>query len=138
LFYALEFGGDPTSPNAGVFVEPFPATGQRYQAPRLYRDFAPVWGRDGKSILYLPESPGLVSVPIATGPVVTFGKPVELQYAPRPGLQSFEPRGYDVLPDGRVLSVSAVFDDGPSAASAGGVRVVLNWLEELKRLVPVK
>ena len=50
----------------------------------------------------------------------------------RPGLQSGRPRGYDVLRDNRILSVSPAFDDGPT----GGVRVVINWFEELKRLVP--
>lgn len=34
------------------------------------------------------------------------------------------------------ISVSPAFDDGPTAAATGGVRVVLNWFEELKRLVP--
>ncbi|MGH9657316.1 MAG: hypothetical protein ACRD96_02170 [Bryobacteraceae bacterium] len=40
------------------------------------------------------------------------------------------------MPDDRILSVSAAFDDGPSAATTGGVRVVLDWFEELKRLAP--
>ena len=31
------------STSSGVFVEPFPATGARYQAPKVLRDFQPVW-----------------------------------------------------------------------------------------------
>jgi hypothetical protein len=44
-------------------------------------------------------------------------------------------RGYDVLPDGRFISLSPLPGDvdGPSRAE---VRVVLNWFEELKRLAP--
>jgi hypothetical protein len=43
-------------------------------------------------------------------------------------LPSWQPRGYDVLPDGRVVALS--LDVG-----AAEIRVVLNWLEELKRRV---
>jgi hypothetical protein len=56
---------------------------------------------------------------------------------PRPALLSTDMRGYDLLRDGRVVSLSAGPDD---AAQASGVevRVMLNWFEELKRLVPSK
>ena len=47
------------------------------------------------------------------------------------------PRGYDLLPDGRILSVSPAAGDGTSGTTANDIRVVLNWFEELKRLVPV-
>ena len=50
---------------------------------------------------------------------------------PRPGLQSWQPRGYDVLPDGRFVSVSL----DPGSAE---IRVILNWFEELKRFAPAK
>ena len=73
----------------------------------------------------------IVSVPFTTRPTVGFGTPVELTRAPRPGLPSWQPRGYDVLPDGRFVSV--LIAPGPAE-----VRVVLNWIEELKRLVPTK
>ena len=43
-------------------------------------------------------------------------------------------RGYDVLPDGRVISTTA--GDAANAAMRPEVRVVLNWFEELKRLAP--
>lgn len=36
-------GGVPT-PNRGVYVQPFPATGVRYQVPKEYNDFHPAWG----------------------------------------------------------------------------------------------
>jgi hypothetical protein len=52
-----------------------------------------------------------------------------------PALQSWQPRGYDVLPDGRFINLAVVFEGG-SAGTGGEVRFVLNWFEELKRLVP--
>ena len=57
---------------------------------------------------------------------------------PRPGLWSSELRAYDVLPDGRFISVSQAYGDDSTTALSGEVRVVLNWTEELKRLVPAK
>jgi eukaryotic-like serine/threonine-protein kinase len=126
--------GGLRSPNRGVFVEPFPPTGEKHQVPKTSLDFHPVWSRDGKAILYVPTSTSItVSVPVVTVPSVAFGKPVELPRVPRPGQLSNAFRGYDVLPDGRIVSLAP--DVGQSNAE---VRVVVNWLEELKRLVPAK
>jgi hypothetical protein len=46
-------------------------------------------------------------------------------------------RDYDVLPDGRFIGLVA---EGSEDASVipGEIRVVLNWFEELKRLLPAK
>jgi hypothetical protein len=70
-------------------------------------------------------------------PSVTFGSPTLLPTnVPRPGLISTNVRGYDLLPDGRVLTLVPATD--PGATPRPEIRVVLNWFEELKRLVPVK
>jgi hypothetical protein len=96
-----------------------------------------VWASDGQSIFLIAASARpTVSVPIVTRPSVTFGAAVELPNAPRPGLLSTDVRGYDVLPDGRIISLSPLTGDGQDAASKPEVRVVLNWFEELKRLAP--
>jgi len=129
-----ERAGGTLSPNRGVFVEPFPFTGEKHQAPKRTLDYHPVWAPDGKSIFYIPGSGRPpVSVPIVTRPSIVFGTPVELPRAPLPGLISLDVRGYDVLPDGRILSVSEI----EASAGPGEVRIVLNWTEELKRLIPV-
>jgi serine/threonine-protein kinase len=121
--YAVSMGARD-SRDRGVFVEPFPPTGEKHQAPRSAgRDFHPVWAPDGKALFYIPQSGApTLSVPTTTRPSVVFGAPVELDRMPRPGLQSWQPRGYDVLPDGRFLSVSLE----PGAAE---IRVTLNWFE---------
>jgi hypothetical protein len=54
---------------------------------------------------------------------------VQLARLPRGVLQAWQLRGYDVLPDGRIVTVS-------TNSGAQEVRVVTNWFEELKRLVP--
>ena len=66
---------------------------------------------------------------------IAFGTPKPIPNAPRSNLLNGAPRGYDVLPDGRILSVLPVQSDG-TAATRDEIRVVLNWLDELKRLVP--
>jgi WD40-like Beta Propeller Repeat len=131
-----EQAGGSLSPNRGVFVEPFPPTGEKHQAPKTLLDYHPLWAPDGKSIFYLPgASRSVVSVPVTTMPSVAFGTPVELPRGPLPGLISLDVRGYDMLTDGRLLSVSQ--QENPAGTSRPELRVVLNWFEELKRLVPV-
>ena len=131
--------GPIQSPERGVFVEPYPARpGEKRQLPKTNIDYHPVWSPDGKSIFYVPSSTRpTVLVPITLTPSVSFGAPMELPKMPRPGLLLGESRGYDVLRDGRVVSLSGGTDE---TAQAGGadVRVMLNWFEELKRRVPVK
>ena len=133
-------GGGALSPNRGVFVEPFPPTGVKRQAPKTLLDFHPRWSPDGKRIVYVPGAGrALVSVPVIVGPPFGFGATVEMPRAPIPGLLSVDSRGYDLLPDGRIVSVSS--GEGTFAALTGEarvIRVVLNWFEELKRLAPPK
>lgn len=132
-------GGGSVSPNRGVFVEPFPPTGVKRQAPKTLLDYHPRWSRDGKSIAYVPGAARpLVSVAVSPGPPFVFGTTVEMPRSPIPGMLSTEFRGYDLLPDGRIVSLSSPLDDALASGSASEVRVVLNWSEGLKRLVPAK
>jgi eukaryotic-like serine/threonine-protein kinase len=130
--------GGGFSPNRGVYIEPFPPTGLKVQAPKLALDYHPVWAPDNKSIFYLPgASRSVYSVPVTvtTQPSVVFGKPTEMPRGFSPGLLSTEARGYDLLPDGRFISVVPTAGD-PSGGVGNEIRVVTNWFEELKRLVP--
>jgi hypothetical protein len=121
-----------------VNVEPVPATGAKYQLPRTALDFHPSWSPNGK--VYVPGAlRRVVAVSMRTQPVVTFGDPVDLPNGPLPALLSVETRGYDVLPDGRFLSLVPAPDQTSSgAAIAPELRVALNWFEELKRMVPTR
>jgi serine/threonine-protein kinase len=137
-YASTERAGGALSPNRGVFVEPFPPTGVKRQAPKRLLDYHPVWAPDGKSIFYIPASARpLVSVPVTAQSSVAFGTPIEIARAPLPGLLSVDVRGYDVLADGRFVSVASAPGEGSDAIPTE-VRVVLNWTEELKRLVPTK
>jgi hypothetical protein len=127
------------TPGTGVFVEPFPPTGEKRQAPKTDVDYHPLWSPDGKSLFYVPSPNHLVvAVPITTGRTVAFGNPFEPTRSPRPDLSKNDMRGYDVLPDGRFISLSRTFGDATSTSSSGEVRVVTNWFDELKRRIPRK
>ena len=133
-------GGAQTDPSGGVFVEPFPATGARYQAPRVNFDFQPLWSHDGKELLYIPTTASgqMVAVRFTANPAAPFGTPQTFPFALTAGRLSAHRRAFDVLPDGRFVSLSTEYDNVPAAGSGGEIRLVFNWFEELKRLVPVK
>jgi Tol biopolymer transport system component len=136
VYAATAVAAGIVSPDRGVFVEPFPhRPGEKRQLPKKILDYHPRWAPEGGTIYFVPGSArATVSVPVATQPSITFGTPVDLARAPRPGLVSIETRGYDVLPGGRIVSV--VPASGDSAVSTTELRVMLNWFEELKRLAP--
>ena len=66
---------------------------------------------------------------------MTFGAPVTATGVAHPGIASSGKRGYDILPDGRFISLLPA-DNALSGGAPPEMHVVLNWFEELKRLVP--
>jgi len=130
-------GGSPSS-NRGVYVQPFPATGSRYQVPKERSDFHPAWGPAGSELLYTPTSGQLSVVSVRTRPTLTFGRAVGLPAIPMQPRLSTNVRDYDVLPDGRILSTVNQSDQRGSGAGSPQIRVVLNWSEELKQRVPTR
>jgi serine/threonine-protein kinase len=128
--------GGQRSQDRGVFVQPFPPQGTIIPAPRVRVDFHPAWTGKGDGILYVASTAvPMVMAPVSTQPSFTFGAPVRMPY-PIPQALSEETRAYDPLPDGRVLLVvpAQVSSD---AAARPEIRVVVNWVEELHRKVPV-
>ncbi|MBI3400335.1 MAG: serine/threonine-protein kinase [Acidobacteria bacterium] len=120
-----------------VYVQPFPATGAKYQISKEPGAHHPVWAPDGKELLYIPTVGNLASVTVATQPTLTFSNPV---LVPRGFSVSATgaPRNYDVAPDGRIVGV---LDSGLTQSGAlvtPQIQVVLNWFEELKARVPTK
>jgi hypothetical protein len=89
-----------------------------------------VWARNGEELFYRIGDK-MMTVDITIEPTFGAGTPrllFEGQYDYR-----FRPRAnYDVTPDGqRFVMVKA-----SEREEAGQINVVLNWFEELKRLVP--
>jgi hypothetical protein len=137
--------GTPGALNFDVFVQPFPPTGAKYRLTTTGARTA-LWSPDGKELVYVdtasPHAAGqLVAVEVRTQPTFSVGKPTPLPIGE--GVLLVGPgRQYDITPDGKQFIVVR----GSTSASAAGARrappaqinVVLNWSEELKRLVPTK
>ncbi len=93
----------------------------------------PVWSRDGKELFYWSEN-RLMAVDVKTGSAFEAGPPQLLLEAPyiRQPTAGSGSQNYDVSPDGqRFLTVLP-------GESSTALHVVLNWFEELNRLVPIE
>ncbi len=131
-------GGAAQSPDRGIFVQPFPPTGATYQVPKTRLDFHPAWGPSGREIFYVPSivDDALVAVGVQFAASPSSGAPTPLTGVPEPGITLENPRGYDVLPDGRFITLLP--DEGGPAGLRPELRLILNWFDELKRLVPTR
>jgi Tol biopolymer transport system component len=120
---------------AEVFVRPFPLSGARFQLPNALDNHHPVWSADGRELLYIRGPEGFSAVPVQTEPTFAFGTVATLpNYA---GL-NYAPdarRAFDVMPDGSGL---IGFVPAGAAQTRDEVRIVQNWFEELKQLVPAQ
>lgn len=87
----------------------------------------PVWARNGSELFYVAGET-MMAVPIAGGKTLTIGRPRVLFEGEDLGDLV---ANYDVAPDGERFLVAR------STEATTELKVVLNWVEELKRLVPV-
>jgi Tol biopolymer transport system component len=115
-----------------VFVQPFPPTGAKYQVTTIASS-TPVWSADGRQLLvaYYYE---LFSVDVSSRAGFSFDRAKPLR---ADGIVQSGPivRNFDLAADGRIvvlLTDSAKTNDGQSSER---INVILNWHEELKRLV---
>jgi eukaryotic-like serine/threonine-protein kinase len=130
--------GQIRTPNKGVYVQPFPPTGARYQMPKESQDYAPVWSLTSAELFYIPTASRFSVVAIQTQPGFRFGKATTLPTPPTRDRVTSNIRDYDVMPDGRFISTVPAADETVSPATGPPqIRVVLSWFEELKQRVPV-
>ena len=116
-----------------IYVRPFPGPGGKVPIS-TEGGVEPVWARNGRELFYRNGDKMMVAA-FETKPTFAPAKPrlvFEGHY--ETGLFSFHPN-YDVSPDGqRFLMIKA--SEQESAATQ--INVVVNWSEELKRLVPTQ
>jgi serine/threonine-protein kinase len=119
------------------WVQPFPATTAKYQLNETAQQLAhhPTWSRDGTWLNYLEADDRFESVPVTTQAGFGFGNPIELK-RPFRGPRVLGRRGYDMLPDGRLVAMMASGEEPSAPLAPPVIEVVLNWLEELKARVP--
>lgn len=143
VVYSTRTGAGSDLRNA-VMVQPFPATGALFQISKSGEvAHHPVWSWKGTEVLYNPGQGGpVIAVPLTLSPTYAPGEPVTL---PRRfvDLSPLLSRPFDQMPDGRMLSwtpdprpdVSAPAPGAPAATTPNEIRIVLNWIEELKAKV---
>ena len=111
-----------------IYVRPFPASDGKWQIS-TGGGTAPRWAPDGSELFYLEEN-RMMSVPVTIGTSFQPGTPSVLFTHDNP---SGPPPAYSVSPDGiRFVMLQPSEKETPP----GQINVVLNWFEELKRLVP--
>jgi Tol biopolymer transport system component len=114
-----------------VYVQPYPSSGGKWQIS-TEGGTEPVWNRNGRELFYR-NGDKMMAVDIAPQPSFTAGKPrviFEGRYVPPPGTSP----NYDVSPDGQRFLMIKPNEAGEAAPAQ--INVVLNWFEELKRLMP--
>jgi Tol biopolymer transport system component len=109
-----------------IYVQPFPGPGRRVLLSTSGGK-APVWRRDGLELFYR-QGAALMAVSVRTTPTFVAGAPSLLFDHPYIADNTGHP-AYDVSPDGEHFLMIA-------GGVASHINVVLNWTEELKRLVP--
>lgn len=120
-----------------IYVQPFPATGAKYQLPVPRDNHHPVWSRDGKELIYVPGPGEFAAIDVTTTPTFAFGNPKSIKQA-LPNYPPGVPRQYDVAPDGRLLGRVNADQSTAGGTLTSQIHVVLNWFTELRERVPVK
>jgi serine/threonine-protein kinase len=113
-----------------VYVQPFPGPGSK-ELVSTDGGTEPAWSRDGRELFYR-SGDRMLAVPTTTQPAFRASKPEVL--FERPYWTVYPGRIYDVTADGRRF---LMIKESEQAAAAVHINVVQNWLEELRRLVPV-
>ena len=118
-----------------VYVRSFPDLSAGRWQVSTDGGMAPIWGRDGRELFYVHQS-AIVSVALEMNGTVKASAPEVLFDNPEYVLtRTWNWRAFDLSLDGkRFLMVKRIADSG--TALKPEIRVILNWTEELKRLVP--
>jgi serine/threonine-protein kinase len=122
-----------------IYVRPFPDVNSGRWQVSSGGGSEPLWARNGRELFYRSPDDAVMGVRVESSAGFRSGRPVKLVEAGYYGgaASGAAPgRTYDISPDGRrFLMVKESVTDQNAAPLA--IVVVQNWVEELKRLVPV-
>jgi eukaryotic-like serine/threonine-protein kinase len=121
-----------------VYVRPFPEVDKARWQISTGGGGSPLWSPDGRELFYR-SGDAVMAVRVETETAFNPGKPTVLfrgtYYTPIVGITP-----WDISPDGKrfLMLKRAASADKPTAAEVPSkINVVVNWFEELKRLVPI-
>ena len=123
----LAYESDESGENE-IYVQPFPGPGRRWQVSTA-GGVNPGWNPAGGELFYRSRGRTMV-VNVAGADELTFGKPRILFETS----QTPDGRPFAISPDGQRFAM--VFDE--PRPEVDELRLVLNWTDELKRLVPTE
>jgi eukaryotic-like serine/threonine-protein kinase len=113
-------------PASDVFVEPVPATGERWQVS-AQGGSDPHWSGDGRELIYLAPDGGLFGVGIVPGARWKAGPPYLLFRVSVP--EPAGPTDISLSPDGQFVVVNTVLGAPPVPP----IHVIVNWAQLLDR-----
>jgi serine/threonine-protein kinase len=128
----LAYASDESS-RYEIYVSAYPGPGGKYQISNG-GGTEPAWNRSGRELLYR-SGDRMMAVDVQVQPTFSVGMARVLfqgQYEPNPTMNA----NYDVSPDGQrflMLKPASAQEAAPTQ-----INVVLNWDQELKRLVPTR
>ena len=131
----LAYQSDASGQNE-IYVRPFPNIGEGRWQISSDGGTTPLWGPDGRELFYRSASRQLTAVPIEADGSFNHGNPEIVFEEPYYAPDGLEGRTYNISPDGKRF---LMIKEGAPLSETGLNRVILvqNWLDELKRLVPV-
>jgi Tol biopolymer transport system component len=115
-----------------VYVQPFPTGGRKWLISTGGGD-EPLWAPNGRELFYR-DGERLMVVAVDTHPVFGTERPRQLFETPPVVPMSYGSPDYDITSDGQRFLMLRPEPQSPPTQ----VYVVLNWFEELKRLVPTE
>ena len=113
-----------------VYVQPFPGPGRKWQVSTEGGGQSPKWAQNGRELFYASGNK-MMAVDIRTQPTFDAGQPRVL-FEVSPALRTRDGFRFDTHDGQRFLSVRR----GELEVPATKLTIILNWFEELKRLVP--
>ena len=120
-----------------IYVKPFPPDGDVRWQLSTTGGTSPVWAPNGRELFYRDVSNAVIAVPVETNRATWHaGSPTKLldsKYAAPTDMFN-----YEVSPDGQRFLMFKETTAGDRNAAPANIVVVINWLEELKRLAPIK
>ena len=120
-----------------VYVQPYPGPGGKVIIS-TGGGRSPRWSADGRELFYR-DGKRMMAVAMTTSPALRAGIPrllFEGDFLPESDTNGSS--NYDLAADGRFLMTRLVAAGPGSEAPRPQINIVLNWIEELKRLAPAK